>query len=216
VELDFGATRRFKVFQLQRVSIGDASIADVGTAGSDTVSVTGAGLGTTTLIVWTELKRRVVTVQVRGPVMLKPNAEIVLKPGIQRVIDVPNVSRVAVGNTDIVDVQTIGDSELLMIGAATGRTQVIVWKTDGTGLGFTVNVTRPDPVPGVVNLRLRPDESHVLEMKGIERCSGSNDQVATVSCGSGTLEIEAHSKGQLTVRAWRRDGVRSLFAVQVD
>jgi eukaryotic-like serine/threonine-protein kinase len=116
---------------LARVAVGDAAVAEVKTVGKDDLQVTCVAEGTTTLLVWTSAGDRFAyTVQVRKRPVSIP-AELSLSKGEQRVLDVPGMVRVAVGNPQVVDVKTIGGNELLVVARGSGRTNVLVWTSGG-------------------------------------------------------------------------------------
>ena len=57
---------------------------------------------------------------------------ITLGVGTQKVIQVPGVQRVAVGDSEIADVKVLGNNnEILVIGVAEGRTTLLVWRSGG-------------------------------------------------------------------------------------
>jgi len=70
---------------------------------------------------------------------------ISLGVGTQKVITVPGIARVAVGDASVADVKTIGNSQLLIIGSAEGKTTLLIWKTSGQRVSYLVSVRRQDP-----------------------------------------------------------------------
>jgi pilus assembly protein CpaC len=50
-----------------------------------------------------------------------------LTPGGQEVLKVPGVTRVAIGRPEIADVQVTGAGELLLLGKARGKTNMLLW-----------------------------------------------------------------------------------------
>jgi pilus assembly protein CpaC len=50
-----------------------------------------------------------------------------LQPGSQQVLKVPGLSRVAVGRPEIADVTVTGQGELLVLGKAKGKTNLVLW-----------------------------------------------------------------------------------------
>src|SRR5689334_7028707 len=69
---------------------------------------------------------------------------ISLGVGSQRVLAVTGVSRIAVADPSVADVRSVGN-QVLVIGAGEGRTSVIVWKTNGQRVTYTVSVRKQDP-----------------------------------------------------------------------
>src|SRR4051812_46003909 len=69
---------------------------------------------------------------------------ISLGVGSQRVLSISGVSRIAVADPSVADVRSVG-GQLLVIGAGEGRTSVIVWKSNGQRVTYTVSVRKQDP-----------------------------------------------------------------------
>ena len=70
---------------------------------------------------------------------------ISLGVGTQKVITVPGIQRVAVGDSAIADVKTIGNNQLLVIGAGEGKTTLLIWKASGQRISYLVSVRKQDP-----------------------------------------------------------------------
>src|SRR5690242_8604184 len=70
---------------------------------------------------------------------------IPLGVGQQRVIQLGDVARVAIGDPEIADVKQVGGGELLLTGIGEGRTSLLVWRGNRTRAGYTVVVRRQDP-----------------------------------------------------------------------
>ena len=81
-------------------------------------------------------------------------AVIALGVGQQKVIQLGNVARVAIGEPEIADVKQVGGgSELLITGMGEGRTSLLVWRANGTRLSYAVVVRRQDPKELVSEIR---------------------------------------------------------------
>src|ERR687884_526051 len=73
-------------------------------------------------------------------------AVIALGVGQQKVLQLGNIARVAIGEPDIADVKQVGGgSELLITGMGEGRTSLLVWRINDTRLSYLVVVRRQDP-----------------------------------------------------------------------
>ena len=70
-------------------------------------------------------------------------ATISLGIGIQKLLAVPGVARVAIGDPSVVDVLATG-SQLLLVGRAEGRTTLLIWKANGSRLSYLVSVQKKD------------------------------------------------------------------------
>jgi pilus assembly protein CpaC len=74
------------------------------------------------------------------------DAEIItLVVGEQKVIKIPGLSRVAIGDPNVADVKPVGSSQILVTGVGGGRTSLLAWKDSGERLSYTVRVTAQDP-----------------------------------------------------------------------
>src|SRR5205085_6285755 len=73
-------------------------------------------------------------------------AIITLGVGQQKVIQLANVARVAIGEPEIADVKQVGGGgELLITGVGEGRTSLLVWRANEPRLSYLVVVRRQDP-----------------------------------------------------------------------
>ncbi|HEY4730803.1 MAG TPA: pilus assembly protein N-terminal domain-containing protein, partial [Myxococcales bacterium] len=79
---------------------------------------------------------------------------ISLGVGQQKVIQLGNVARVAIGEPEIADVKQVGGGgELLITGVGEGRTSLLVWRSNDTRLSYVVVVRRQDPKELVSEVR---------------------------------------------------------------
>ena len=65
-----------------------------------------------------------------------------LKAGAQKRLNVPGMSRVAVGDPAIADVSVLGGSSLEVKGVSEGKTSVIVWTKVGEKRSYEVHVRK--------------------------------------------------------------------------
>ena len=70
---------------------------------------------------------------------------ISLGVGTQKVITVPGIARVAVGDAAVADVKTIGNNQLLIIGSSEGKTTLLIWKNSGQRISYLLSVRKQDP-----------------------------------------------------------------------
>lgn len=70
--------------------------------------------------------------------------QISLGVGTQKVLSITGIQRVAIGDPSIADVKALGSNQLLVIGAAEGRTTLLVWKSNGQRLSYVVTVSKKD------------------------------------------------------------------------
>ncbi|MBX7096744.1 MAG: pilus assembly protein N-terminal domain-containing protein [Myxococcaceae bacterium] len=87
----------------------------------------------------------VASVLLAGPVLAQEGGSISIGVGTQKVITVPGIQRVAIGDSQVADVKTIGNNQLLVIGSAEGKTTLLIWKTSGQRISYLVSVRKQDP-----------------------------------------------------------------------
>ena len=79
------------------------------------------------------------------PAWAQEDTTIALGVGTQKVINVPGIARIAVGDPAIADIKTLGNSQILIIGQGEGRTTLLIWKGNGTRLSYLISVRKKDP-----------------------------------------------------------------------
>jgi pilus assembly protein CpaC len=126
------------------------------------------------------LDRPTVALSTRDPVAParpfdpRPSAQpsVQLYTGQVQVLDMPNVSRVAVGNGGVLKAQVIDSGQVVLIGQAAGSTTLRLWASRGAQYAYEVTVRSNDTVRAardiqdmLVNepaLRVTPYDGHVL------------------------------------------------------
>ena len=74
--------------------------------------------------------------------------------GQQKTLTVPDVQRVAIGDTEVADVKQVGGgNELLLTGAGEGRTSLLVWRRSAPRLSYAVVVRKQDPREVIAEIR---------------------------------------------------------------
>ncbi|MEN9797539.1 MAG: hypothetical protein RL653_1235 [Pseudomonadota bacterium] len=73
------------------------------------------------------------------------STQLSLGVGTQKVVSVPGITRIAVGDPAVADVKTIGGNQILVIGAGEGKTTLMVWKSSGQRISYLVSVRKTDP-----------------------------------------------------------------------
>jgi pilus assembly protein CpaC len=80
-----------------------------------------------------------------GPVAVRAEEpEISLGVGTQKIVSVPGLQRIAVGNPEIIDVKVIGANQLLIVGTKEGLTTLITWAGSGEPRTIRVRTARSD------------------------------------------------------------------------
>ncbi|HTO96354.1 MAG TPA: pilus assembly protein N-terminal domain-containing protein [Myxococcales bacterium] len=90
-----------------------------------------------------------------GSSLAQPDAGVIaLGVGEQKVLQLADVSRVAIGEPEIADVKQVGGgSELLVTGLGQGRTSLLVWRRNRPRLSYLVTVRAQDPKELVSEVR---------------------------------------------------------------
>src|SRR5689334_4196412 len=82
---------------------------------------------------------------IAGVASAQEGSTITLGVGTQKVITVPGVSRLSIGDPAVADVKSLGGNQILIIGQGEGKTTLIVWKGSGARVSYLVAVRRQDP-----------------------------------------------------------------------
>jgi pilus assembly protein CpaC len=80
-----------------------------------------------------------------GSALAQEGSTVSLGVGSQKVLTIPGLSRVALGDPSIAEVKTLGSGQLLITGQAEGKTTLLVWKTSGQRVSYLVAVRKQDP-----------------------------------------------------------------------
>ncbi|MDC0708324.1 pilus assembly protein N-terminal domain-containing protein [Stigmatella sp. ncwal1] len=75
----------------------------------------------------------------------RDGSTIALGVGTQKVITVPGIARIALGDPNVAEVKNIGNNQVLIIGQTEGKTTLIIWKGSGQRVTFLIAVRRQDP-----------------------------------------------------------------------
>ncbi len=73
------------------------------------------------------------------------SSTIALGVGTQKVINVPGIARIAIGDPGVADVKPLGSTQVLIVGQAEGRTTLLIWKSNGSRLSYLISVRKKDP-----------------------------------------------------------------------
>lgn len=73
------------------------------------------------------------------------SSTISLGVGTQKVINVPGIARIAIGDPSVADVKPLGTTQVLIVGQAEGRTTLLLWKANGSRLSYLISVRKKDP-----------------------------------------------------------------------
>jgi Flp pilus assembly secretin CpaC len=151
----------------------------------------------------------------------RPSSEdrglVELRPGVTRTLKVSELTRVAVGDSSIVNVKVSGPGDLELTALSPGRTTLLVWLKDGTRVSYLLAVRGEPTRPGAPNetVSLAPAEARVLELKGVTRLAIGDPSIADVTTvGNGEVLLTARSSGVTTLLVWR--GERPVYTIRVE
>lgn len=138
--------------------------------------------------------------------------------GYQHVVTLAKpIARVALGDTSIADVKTLGNTGLLIIGAGVGKTTVLVWDSNNDRLSFVVDVGSSDPGPVEDSVRMVAGGHTTIPFeKDISRVAIGDPNVTDVNVISGReLRLDARKAGKTNLLVWFAGGGRSSTAIEV-
>ncbi len=146
--------------------------------------------------------------------------ELEINIGHQKVLTVPRVLKVAVGDSAIADLRTLGNDQVLIIGASVGETTLRVWQKESPGpIDIKIRVVKLKPKPSVVpelftssELTLKPGEQRILIFPGMLRVAVGDAQILDVkTIGNGQLLLQAGKEaGGTTLIVWSESPRREL------
>jgi Flp pilus assembly secretin CpaC len=172
----------------------------------------------------------VLAAQTEGPLP----TQVQLIPGGQKVLTVPGLTRLAVGNADVADIKALGNNQVLLVGRAPGETTVRIWRQGGSAAfeiklqvakghapvvaPVPVTISRPAPASasGEEELTLVKGEKRVLALRGISRIAVGDPEIADVELlGNDKLLLKAGKQvGGTSVIVWMGEE-RKSFLVHV-
>jgi pilus assembly protein CpaC len=101
-----------------------------------------------------------------APLHAQTESTISLGVGQQKVIQVGNVARVAIGEPGVADVKQVGGgSELLITGVSEGRTSLLVWRNNDSRQSYLVVVRKQDPREVVSEVRALLGEREGIQIR---------------------------------------------------
>lgn len=86
-----------------------------------------------------------VTLVASAPALAQEGSTVNLGVGTQKVLTIPGLSRVALGDPSVAEVKTLGTGQLLITGQQEGKTTLLVWKSSGQRISYLVTVRKQDP-----------------------------------------------------------------------
>lgn len=129
-----------------------------------------------------------------------------VKVGERRVLEVGDMTRIALGNTEFAEVRTLGKSQVEVKGEAPGQTTLLVWKKSGERQEYTVKVTGGEQKPDET-LTLKVGETRALSFPGVKRVAVGDPEVTDIRVeGAGELRVQARKAGETVLLVWTAEG----------
>jgi Flp pilus assembly secretin CpaC len=124
----------------------------------------------------------------------------------QQVLKIPNLEKVAVGDVEIADVKTIGNNELVVIGAGVGQTSLRIWLTGAPAwIDVKVVVTKTLLVKptSLVELSVKIGETKSLDCQAMTRVAVGDADIADIkTVGANQLVVKGVTEGSTTLLWW--------------
>lgn len=120
-----------------------------------------------------------------------------LPVGTQKVLTVPGIQRVAIGDSSIADVKTIGSNQLLIIGIGPGKTELLIWKQSGQKVSYQVVVKGnvDDLAAAGSEITLGQGEIANYRVGGATKVEVGDPSVAEATLEGGRLKLRAKGSG---------------------
>ncbi|MBM7115450.1 type II and III secretion system protein family protein [[Archangium] primigenium] len=85
------------------------------------------------------------TVVAASSAQAQDSTSINLGVGTQKVLTVPGLTRMSLGDQSVAEVRSLGGSQILVMGNAEGKTSLLVWKSSGQRVTYLITVRKQDP-----------------------------------------------------------------------
>jgi eukaryotic-like serine/threonine-protein kinase len=156
------AQKVISVPNIQRVVVADAAVVEAHTLGEQQVLLTAKSAGSTEVLVRkTSGEQLTYHVTVEAPA----GSIISINIGMQKVITVKDLERVAIGDSEVANVTVLGDTQLLIVGKTPGKTTLLVWRKGGERQSYLLSVPPPDTV-GELKQALGPMQGVTIRQVG--------------------------------------------------
>jgi len=142
-----------------------------------------------------------------------------LKVGESRVLEVGDMTRIALGNTEFAEVRTLGSTKVEVKGEAPGQTTLLVWRKSGGRQEYTVKVTGEAKQGGAepktdATLTLKVGETRPLSFPGVTRVAVENPEVTDIRVeGAGSVLVQARKAGETVLLVWTAEGRKAYRIV---
>jgi eukaryotic-like serine/threonine-protein kinase len=211
--VEVGRDISLRVPNVQRIGVADPSLLDVQTTEDWGLRLAGKKPGTTALRVWTSgSAMREYTVRVL-PRAAQPLNLVV---GQAESLVVENLARLAVGDSAVADVKTLGGNRVEVTARGPGRTTLLAWTSSGERQTFEVSVNAVEQrASRRYALELRDGELVVFPRARYPRRDEGDAKVAALRQLGDRLALGGVGLGETTVSLWDEAGARTDYQVRV-
>ncbi|MFT3707721.1 MAG: pilus assembly protein N-terminal domain-containing protein [Archangium sp.] len=212
--LSVGQQRVFDFPGLQRVAIGEPSIADVKVLEGGQVLVIGNAPGKTTLLAWTaDGQRHTVELQVDPDGIEIRSA--VMSVGATTTMDFKRITGIKNRSPDVAKLTHDGKT-LTIVALKPGRTNAEVYDGDSTE-DVKIVVEKPVTTTEVPDrITLRTNDLAEFHVAGLTRVAIGDPAVADVRIsGEERIRVSGVGKGKTTMLAWMKDGSRRSWMIEI-
>src|ERR1700730_2973112 len=128
---------------------------------------------------------------------------ISLGVGQQKILQLGNVARVAIGEPEVADVKQVGSSgALLLTGIGAGRASLLVWRKNDTRLSYVVLVRKQDPKELVSEVRALLGDREGIQVRVVgDRVFLDGETVTTGDYERGIQILQLYPSVKSFVRA---------------
>jgi Flp pilus assembly secretin CpaC len=158
------------------------------------------------------------TVLFASGALAQEGGTIALGVGTQKVITVPGIQRVAIEDSAIADVKTIGGNQLLVIGNGPGKVALLIWKTNGQRFSYAVEVKgNIDDLAGaaVSGVHLERGEIVSYRAAGATRLELGDPSVVDAMLEGSRLKLRAKSPGRSDLVVYKGAAELAHLSVEV-
>ena len=124
--------------------------------------------------------------------------EITLREGERRVVRFEDLSLIAVNDPDILQASATGE-KVTLFGAASGTTELRIFKVDGDATVIVVKVSRTAALPEAAELTVEVGTSKTIPITPSRAAEAVDSQIATVDLQGSFLVVRGLAEGRTAV-----------------
>lgn len=146
------------------------------------------------------------------------DSSIILGHGMQKVLRIPELQRISVGDGSILDARVVEGDAMVLTGSRPGRTTLLVWRKNGERLSYQVTVRGAGATAGPTEpaIALRVHEQRVLDVRKLKRVSIEDAAIAEVkTVGDSQVIITGLAAGRTSLTVWGAGDTRTAWEITV-